>query len=203
MRREPKHKVSRRFGIDIYGTGGASLQRRLERPPGARPTGRPRRRSEYGNQLREKQKAKAFYGVAEGQFRRYFLEAEHRSGNTGENLLSLLERRLDNVVYRLGWARTRPMARQLVSHGHISVDGERVTVPSYRVSPGQTFRLTAAATKIPAVAEELESGRPLVGWLERSAPTKDGVDGRVVRDPQRADVELPIDESLIISFYAR
>jgi small subunit ribosomal protein S4 len=200
MRREPKHKVSRRFGVDIYGTGGASLQRRLERRPGARPGGRPRRRSEYGTQLQEKQKAKAFYGVAEGQFRRYFAEAEQRTGNTGENLLALLERRLDNVVYRLGVARTRPMARQLVAHGHVLVDGERVTIPSFRVDEGQTISLTDDARKIPVVIEETDSGRPLPGWLERGASK---FEARITRLPQRDDVELPIDERLIISFYAR
>ncbi len=200
MRREPKHKVSRRFGVDIYGTGGRSLQRRLERRPGARAGARPRRRSEYGTQLQEKQKAKAFYGVAEGQFRRYFGEAEQRAGNTGENLLSLLERRLDNVVYRMGVARTRPMARQLVSHGHVEVDGERVTIPSFRVDEGQTISLSADARKIPVVIEESEAGRPLPAWLERGP---DKFEAKVTRLPQRDDVELPIDERLIISFYAR
>ncbi|MDQ3938288.1 MAG: 30S ribosomal protein S4 [Chloroflexota bacterium] len=200
MPREPKHKTSRRFGVDIYGTGGASLQRRLERRPGARAGARPRRRSEYGAQLHEKQKAKAFYGVAEGQFRRYFREAERRPGNTGDNLLSLLERRLDNVVYRLGFARSRPMARQLVSHGHVLVDGERVNIPSYRIEEGQQVSLTADARRIPAVTEELEAGRPLAAWLERRG---DAAVGRIVRLPQREDIELPIDERLIISFYAR
>jgi small subunit ribosomal protein S4 len=200
MPREPKHKVSRRFGVDIYGTGGASLQRRLERRPGARPGARPRRRSEYGTQLQEKQKAKAFYGVAEGQFRRYFAEAERRSGNTGDNLLALLERRLDNTVYRLALARSRPMARQLVSHGHVLVDGQRVNIPSYRIDEGQTISLTSEARKMPVVIEESEAGRPLPRWLERGASK---FEARVTRLPQRDDVELPIDERLIISFYAR
>lgn len=200
MPREPKHKVSRRFGVDIYGTGGASLQRRLERKPGSRAGARPRRRSEYGTQLQEKQKAKAFYGVAEGQFRRYFAEAERRPGNTGENLLALLERRLDNVVYRLGLARSRPMARQLVSHGHVLVDGGRVTIPSFRVDEGQTVSLTDDARKIPVVIDESESGRPMPAWLERGGSQ---FEARVSRLPQRDDVELPIDERLIISFYAR
>ena len=200
MPREPKHKVSRRFGVDIYGTGGASLPRRRERRPGARAGARPRRRSEYGTQLQEKQKAKAFYGVAEGQFRRYFAEAERMPGNTGENLLSLLERRLDNTVYRLALARTRPMARQLVSHGHVLVDGQRVTIPSFRVTEGQQIALTDEARKMPGVVEETEAGRPLPGWLERGSGK---FEARVTRLPQRDDVQLPIDERLIISFYAR
>src|SRR5690606_18309586 len=136
---EPRHKVSRRFGIDIYGTGGPSLQRRLATPPGGQPRGRRRKLSEYGLQLREKQKAKAIYGIAEAQFRRYYKVAASRPGVTGENLLQLLERRLDNVVYRLGFARTRPMARQLVSHGHVRVNGRHVNIPSYAVRPGDTI----------------------------------------------------------------
>lgn len=200
MPREPKHKVSRRFGVDIYGTGGASLQRRLDRRPGARAGARPRRRSEYGTQLQEKQKAKAFYGVAEGQFRRYYAEAARRPGPTGENLLALLERRLDNVVYRLGFARSRPMARQLVGHGHVRVDGERVNIPSYLVDVGQSIALAGDARRIPAVAEELAAQRPLPEWLELDAVRAEGL---VKRLPQRADVDLPIDERLVTSFYAR
>lgn len=200
MPREPKHKVSRRFGVDIYGTGGASLQRRLERRPGARAGARPRRRSEYGTQLHEKQKTKAFYGVAEGQFRRYLAEAQRLPGPTGENLLALLERRLDNTVYRLGFARSRPMARQLVSHGHVVVDGRRQSIPSYLVQPGQSIALSQAASRIPAVATELAADRPLPGWLERA---DGGRIGRVTRLPERADVDLPIDERLVTSFYAR
>lgn len=200
MRREPRHKVARRFGFDVYGTGGVSLARRLERRPGQRAGMRPRKRSEFGHQLQEKQKAKAVYGVAEGQFRRYFQEARSRPGNTGENLLALLERRLDNVVYRLGFARSRPMARQLVSHGHVLIDGERVTVPSFRIEEGQRVGLTEEAARMPVVIEELAAGRPLPEWLERD---KKAPAGRVARLPQRSDVGLPIDESLIISFYAR
>jgi small subunit ribosomal protein S4 len=195
-RREPKHKVSRRFGIDIYGTGGESLKRRLSVPPGGRR--RRRRLSEYALQLQEKQKAKAFYGFSEHQLRRYYEKAASQPGNTGVNLLRLLERRLDNVVYRLGFARTRPMARQLVSHGHVLVNGRRTNIPSYLVRPGDTIALTEAATKIPTVIEEMESGRPVPDWLER-----DGTTGRVVRLPDREDVELPITENLIVAYYAR
>ena len=199
MPREPKHKVSRRFGFDVYGTGGRQLERRLASRPGGRQAGRPRRRSEYGLQLTEKQKAKAIYGVAEKQFRRYFEEAERMPGNTGENLLSLLERRLDNVVYRLVLARSRPMARQLVSHGHVLVNGQRVTIPSYRVGRGETVALTADAARLPVVVDELGSGRRLPEWLSRDGTAG----GTLTRLPAREDVELPIDERLIISFYAR
>jgi small subunit ribosomal protein S4 len=197
VKREPKHKVSRRFGVDIYGTGGESLQRRLGTPPGGSPRRRPRL-SDYGIQLREKQKAKAFYGVNEGQFRRYYAEAARQPGDTGENLLRLLERRLDNVVYRLGVARTRPMARQMVSHGHVLVNDQRVTIPSYLVRPGETIRLTDDASEIPTVVEELVANRPVPEWLQR-----EGARAHVQRFPERADIEHPINEDLILAFYAR
>ncbi len=200
MRRQPRHKLSRRFGFDVFGTGGAQLARRMERDAAGARRRRSRRRSDYGDQLTEKQKARAIYGVSESQFRRYFEAANSRPGNTGENLLLLLERRLDNVVYRLGFARSRPMARQLVSHGHVAVDGQRVTIPSFRVETGQRLTLTRAAAKIPAVAEELAANRPLPAWLARDG---DGTAGHVERLPERTDVELPIDESLITSFYSR
>lgn len=200
MKREPKHKVARRFGFDVYGTGGAQLARRLERRPGQHAMARRRKPSDYAQQLHEKQKAKAVYGVSESQLRRLFTEAQSRPGVTGETLLEFLERRLDNTVYRLGLARSRPMARQLVSHGHVTVDGGRVTIPSYRVDEGQTIGLTAEAAKMPTVIEEMASGRPVPEWLDR--PSK-WTEGRVSRLPQRRDVELPIDESLITNFYAR
>jgi small subunit ribosomal protein S4 len=197
VRREPKHKVSRRFGVDIYGTGGEALQRRLGTPPGGPPRRRPRV-SDYGLQLKEKQKAKAFYGVSEGQFRRYLDQATRQPGDTGENLLRLLEQRLDNVVYRLGLARTRPMARQLVGHGHVQVNGRRVNIPSYLVRPGETIHLSETASQIPTVIEEIAMNRSIPNWL-----TRDGTGGRVQRFPERSDVELPINEDLILAFYAR
>jgi small subunit ribosomal protein S4 len=198
MPREPRHKTSRRFGVDVYGTGGTSLQRRLGTKPGGVRPGRRRKTSQYGMELLEKQKAKAFYGVEEKQFRRYFAEASRVDGPPGENLLTMLERRLDNVVYRLGFARTRPMARQLVSHGHVLVDGQRINVPSYLVDVGQTISLTPDAAKLPTVVEEMAAGRPVPAWLE-----KKGIEGRVVRLPQRSDVDVPVDESLIVTFYSR
>ncbi len=189
--RQPRHKVSRRFGLDVYGTGGAALQRRLGTLPGGRPGGRRRRRSEYARQLEEKQKAKAIYGMAEGQFRRYFAEAQRQPGVVGHSLLQLLERRLDNVVYRLGFARTRPMARQLVSHGHVRVDGRRVTIPSYRVQPGETISLDQTAARMSA-------GRPVPPWLAR-----EGTTGRVLRLPTREEIDTPVDEEQIVAFYSR
>ncbi len=197
--RGPKHKLSRRFGVDIFGTGGRSLERRMGTPPGGQPRGGRRRKpSEYALQLEEKQKAKAIYGVREGQFRRYYEQAAHRPGVTGENLLQTLERRLDNVVYRLSWGRTRPMARQLVSHGHIRVNGQRVTIPSFLVRPGEVITLSATAAEMPTVQEELGAHRPLPRWLAR-----DDGSARVLALPTREDVDLPIDESRIIAFYSR
>jgi small subunit ribosomal protein S4 len=202
--RRPRHKVSRRFGVDVYGTGGEALRRRLATPPGASPGMRQRKPSTYGVQLHEKQKARAIYGVDERQFRRTFEEAGGLPGARSENLLVLLERRLDNVVYRLGFARTRPMARQLVSHGHVRVDGERVTIPSYRVRSGQVVGLTADAAGIPTVTRELDAGRPLPAWLERlEAAPGEPARGRLVRDPDRSDIDVPVDESLVVAFYAR
>jgi small subunit ribosomal protein S4 len=110
----------------------------------------------------------------------------------------MLERRLDNVVYRLGFARTRPMARQLVSHGHVLIDGQRINVPSYLVDVGQMISLTPDAAKLPTVVEEMGAGRPVPEWLERK-----GMEGRVMRLPQRSDVDVPVDESLIVTFYSR
>lgn len=199
MPRRPRHKTSRRFGVDIYGTGGPSLERRLGTPPGGLRAGRRRRPSIYATQLTEKQKAKAIYGVAERQFRRYFAEASRIDGEPGANLLRLLERRLDNVVYRLGFARTRPMARQLVSHGHVRVDGRRVNVPSFLVDAGQTIELTEEAASLPVVVEERAAGRPLPDWLERAGERG----GRVARLPERADIDVPVDEARIVGFYSR
>jgi small subunit ribosomal protein S4 len=196
--RTPKHKLSRRFGIDIFGTGGASLARRMGTPPGAQPGGRRRKRTEFADQLEEKQKVKAIYGVMERQFRKYYTEAERRPGTTGDNLLRTLERRLDNVVYRLGYARSRPMARQMVNHGHVQVNGRRVNIPSFLVRTGDRITFTATAQKMPTVIEELESHRPTPRWIERTD------DGGLIRDlPAREDVDMPIDEQLIIAFYSR
>ena len=194
----PRHKVSRRFGVDIYGTGGAALARRINTPPGGQRTGRRRRATEYSAQLREKQKVKAAYGVTERQFRRYFDEAQNLPGVTTHNLLRFLERRLDNVVYRLGFARSRPMARQMVSHGHILVNGGRVNIPSYQVKPGDTIAISSTAASMPTDIEELQSGRRLPTWLEREDTA-----GRVVDEPARENVDLPIDDNLIVAFYAR
>jgi small subunit ribosomal protein S4 len=190
--------------VDLYGNGGEDLQRRLNQPPGdhGRQAQYRRRRSDYDRQLREKQKVKRIYGMRERQFRRFYRMAQKAKGLTGEALLALLEQRLDNVVYRMGWARTRPQARQFVTHGHVLVDGERVNIPSYLVKPGQRVALNAKARKIPDVQELLDVGSPAPAWMDRQ-----GAEGRVLRDPARSEIvgtaESTVDEQLVVEFYSR
>ena len=197
--REPKHKRSRREGVDLYGTGGESLQRRLGQPPGEH--GRQFRRgrpSEYARQLRAKQRVKRTYGLRERQFRRFYRLAERVAEAPGPALLKILERRLDNVVYRLGFARTRPQARQFVNHGHVSVDGRRVTIPSYLVTPGEAVALAVGIMGSPDVQDLAEERPPVPEWLERQ---NDG--GYVVREPRREEIDADFDEQLIVEFYSR
>ncbi len=197
--KKPKNKQSRREGVDLFGTGGESLQRRLGTPPGmhSRST-RPRNESEYTRQLREKQKVKRMYGMREAQFRRFFQMALHSNDVTGIALLKLLERRLDNVVYRLGFARTRLQARQIVSHRHVRVNGKRLNIPSYLVHPGDVLELTESAAQIPDLIELSQGLPPIPGWLERH-----GWSGRVLRMPEPAEVEQGISEQRIVEFYSR
>lgn len=197
MARLSKHKISRRFGVDIYGTGGTSLQRRINIPPGGVKNTR-QRKSEYARQLAEKQKVKYLYGVREAQFLRYFQKALRSNEPSGQVLLLTLERRLDNVLYRFGFARTRLMARHLVSYGHALVNGKRVDKPSYLVSPGEVITLTENALKIPEVQDELKSHRPALSWLAR-----EGTQGRIAGVPNREEIGMEIDESLIVEFYSR
>jgi small subunit ribosomal protein S4 len=152
--------------------------------------------------LREKQKVKAIYGVLEQQFRKIFAEAVRMSGNTGENLLVLLERRLDSVVYQLGIASSRTQARQLVRHGHILVNGKKVDIPSYLVKVDQEIKLVDKHKKNPEVVKSLEERdlEKIVAWLKID---KDKLTGTVVRYPKRDDITLPIQESLIIEFYSK
>lgn len=193
----PRHKVSRRFGVDIYGTGGPSLQRRITVPPGGL-RAKKGKVSDYALQLIEKQKLKALYGIREKQFRRYFDRAQHSGEPTGRALIQLLEQRLDNVVYRLGFARTRLMARQLVSHGHVLVNGKRVTIPSLLVAQGDRIALTAQALRIPDVQAEMEWRHPTVSWLRR-----DDGNGEVTALPSRDEVDPEINEALVVEFYSR
>jgi small subunit ribosomal protein S4 len=195
--RGPKDRLSRREGFDLFGKG-AKLTR-LSVPPGVHGPKGTRRVSQYGRQLREKQKVKRFYGVLEKQFRRYVDQALKARGNTGEKLISLLERRLDNVVYRLGFAPTRPAARQYVTHRHVLVNGKKVNIPSYQVRQGEVISLSSKAMEIPAVRKLLEEGKPKVPeWLKRKAAV-----GAVQREPVSEDIQEPISVQDIVEFYSR
>ena len=199
----PKVRVSRRLSTNIFENekGRKALDRRPF-PPGAH--GRTRRRnagSEYLAQMQEKQKAKYIYGVLERQFRRTYEEANRLSGPTGENLLRLLEQRLDNVTFRAGWASTRPQARQFVNHGLVLVNGKRVDIASFRVRKGDVVSLSPKAAAMIVVQHNLDTlDRSVVGWLER------GEAGRqvTVRDlPQREHIDIPVREQLIVELYSK
>jgi len=182
--RKPKNKLSRREGKDLFGTGGPSLQRRLDQPPGMHGRKPNRRVSVYAEQLREKQKVKRMYGLREQQFRNLMEIALQSRGQTGLTLLKLLERRLDNVIYRLGLARTRPQARQFVNHGLVRIDGQQVDIPSYLVKPGQEIEMKESALEIPDVQELTQTNNFIPAWLEQ----RNG-GGLVVREPNRDEID--------------
>ena len=171
-------------------------------PPGQHGQRRGRRSLNYGPQLREKQKVKRIYGILEQQFRKYFQEAERKKGITGENLLILLERRLDNVVYSLGFASSRAQARQLVRHGHFSVDGRKITIPSFQAREGQSIVVKENSKKNDFIRAAVESarGRGIPDWLELNA---ESYSGKVLALPKREDIKLPIQEQLIVELYSR
>jgi small subunit ribosomal protein S4 len=193
----PKDRLSRREGFDLFGKG-AKLTR-LTVPPGVHGPRGVRRISQYGKQLREKQKIKRLYGLMERQFKRYVNKALKSKGNTGEVLFSLLERRLDNTVFRLGFAPTRPSARQLVSHKHVYVDGRSVNIPSYQVKPGETITLSGVSLEIPSIKKLLEDKDFKVpSWLKRRAAA-----GKVVSLPKREDITELLSEQDVVEFYSR
>ena len=193
----PSWKRSRRLGISLSGTG-KELARRPYAPGQHGPNNRSKL-SEYGTQLREKQKLRLMYGLNERQFRNAFVKAgKIRHGKHGENFMALLESRVDSVVYRLGWAVTRAQARQLVNHGHITVDGKRVDIPSYEVTPGQTISLRERSKDLQEVKEALEANvvrPPFVDFDENN------MTGKLIRLPQRDELEPEIDEALVVEFY--
>jgi len=158
--------------------------------------------SEYGIQLREKQKARRYYGVLEGQFRKYFEMAVRRKGVTGENLLQILELRLDNVVYRLGLATSRPEARQLVRHGHFTVNGSRVNIPSYITKLGDTIAVAEKSKSSPKIKSVLDitAGKVIPKWLEVDT---ENLTGKIVALPSREDIDLPLKENLIVELYSK
>ena len=169
-------------------------------PPGQHGKTRKQKLAGYGVQLREKQKVKRIYGVLEDQFRRYFEAADRTRGITGETLLQLLERRFDNVVYRLGLATSRPQARQLVRHGHFLVNGKKVDIPSYSLRAGDVVTVKATSTKSATILHAMEEvkGRGVPGWL-----TFDGEAGKIMSLPTREQINLPVQEQLIVELYSK
>lgn len=195
----PKNKIARRFAVDLgLKTNAAKLQRRLNIPPGQHGRKGTRKKSNFGVQLLEKQKTRYIYGILEKQFRRYMEKAQRNQAVTGVEFLRLLELRLDNALFRLGMAPTRAAARQLVSHGHVTVNNKKVDIPSYEVSVGDVVALSAKAIKIPAIASMLEQKTNVPSWLERKASV-----GKISALPQREDVDAQIDENLIVEYYSR
>lgn len=162
-----------------------------------------KKQSEYGTQLREKQKAKAFYGVLESQFRKYFEEAARSKGVTGTKLLQILESRLDNVVYRLGLATSRAQARQLVRHGHFTVNGIKVNIPSYLTKVNDVVKVKESSANseiFKTIVEATENGRPVPTWLEADLQNKTG---KIVALPSREEIDLPVQEHLIVELYSK
>lgn len=202
----PVEKLERRLGVSLALKGERRLAGKsaLEKRPYA-PGQHGQRRakiSEYGSQLREKQKAKFMYGVSEKQFRRLFQEAARREGNTGALLVQLLEQRLDNVVYRMGFATTRRFARQLVTHGHILVDGKRVDIPSYRVEPGSKVEVAEKSKNNPQIirAIDLTAQTGIVAWVDVEKEKKFGI---FTRNPEREEVIIPVEERFIVELYSK
>lgn len=204
--RGPVEKIERRLDADLGLKGERRLAGKsaLEKRPYA-PGQHGQRRtkiSEYGLQLREKQKAKFLYGVSEKQFRKYFKEAARSEGNTGENLIALIERRLDNVVYRMGFATTRANARQFTTHGHILVNGKKVDIPSYSVKAGQKIEIKEKSKNNSQIqrALELTNQTGIVDWVDVD---KDKVFGIFTRIPTREEVVIPVEERLIVELYSK
>ena len=203
----PVCRLCRREGMKLFligercYTGKCAIDRRAY-APGQHGQARAKKPTEYGLQLREKQKARRMYGVMEKQFRNYFDMAARKKGMAGENLLVLLERRLDNVVFHLGFASSRPEARQLVNHGHFTVNGKKVDIASYSVRVGETVAVKEGSKSSPRMKQLLENlgSRTVPGWLSLDANTAAGT---IVALPTREDIQIPIQEHLIVEKYSR
>ena len=200
----PKCRVCRREGMKLFLKGERCLTEKcaIERrsyPPGEHGRGRIKQ-SEYLLQLREKQKARRYYGLLEKQFRTTFEKASRRSGSTGENLLRLLETRLDNVVYRLGFAASRAQARQLVRHGHFLVNGRRVNIPSFQVKPEDVVTLKQGSSAEQIVRDATDLTAAVAPWLQAD---HDGLTGTVLKWPERAEIDTPVSEQLIVELYSK
>lgn len=196
----PKWRLSRRLGVSLSETG-KEIERRPYAPGDHGNTGRRQKLSEYALQLREKQKVRFAYGLSERQFHNLFVKAgKIRKGTHGTNFLILLERRLDNVVYRLGLATTRSQSRQLVNHGHILVDGKRVSIPSFEVKPGQVISVRERSQKIVPIVTSVEATVARPSFVEFNA---DKLEGSLVRLPEREELNGEINEALIVEYYNR
>lgn len=196
----PKHKLCRAEGSPLCGSPNCPVVKKNAPPPGQHGQKGRRKISEYGIQLREKQKVKRIYGVLERQFKRYYDMASRQKTATGEALLALLETRLDNVVYRLNLAKSRGQARQLVSHGHVQVNGQKVTIPSYNVKINDIISLSPKAANldfIKKLAQETREAK-ISSWLEKKATV-----GKVMAVPKKEDLDLDINERLIVEYYSR
>ncbi|MGB2953615.1 MAG: 30S ribosomal protein S4 [Gaiellaceae bacterium] len=202
--RGPVCKLCRREGLKLFLKGERCLTEKcaIERrsyPPGEHGRGRIKQ-SEYLLQLREKQKARRYYGLLEKQFRNYYEKATRGSGVTGENLLRILESRLDNVVYRLGFASSRAQARQLVRHGHFSVNGRRVNIPSYQVRPEEIVALRAGSTAEQVVRDATDLTASVPAWLQAD---HEGLTGTMLKQPEREEIDAPVQEQLIVELYSK
>ncbi|MGB5995554.1 MAG: 30S ribosomal protein S4 [Candidatus Deferrimicrobiaceae bacterium] len=205
--REAVCRLCRREGIELYLKGDRCFTdkcaiKRRGYPPGQHGQRRMKKQSDYGVQLREKQKARRIYGLLEKQFHNYFVKADRMKGKTGDNLLILLERRLDNVVYKLGFAVTRRESRQLVRHGHFLVKGRRVNIPSFLVRPGDIVEMRERSRKIPSVNDSLDAvaRKGIPPWLELE---RENFRGNVMAIPSRTDITEPIQEQLIVELYSK
>ncbi len=195
----PKQRLQRNMGEDLgLKTNSVKVQRRLAVPAGQHGKKGRKKVSDYGTQLREKQKVKIIYGILEKPMHRYYEVATKTPASTGAALLKLLERRLDNVVFRLGFAPTRAAARQLVAHNHIRVNGVKVTIASYLIKVGDVVSLKEKSASIPVVAALLKDQKAVPAWLERQATS-----GKVARFPERDELDYEVNEQLIVEFYSR
>jgi len=195
----PKHRLARKEGVNLLDKSSQSLMRRLNTPPGIHGKKRKRRLSEYGLQLREKQKAKTTYGLLEKQFKKVVHTVQKEKGDTKELIVSFLETRLDNLVYRLGFAKTRYMARQFVSHGHVLVNGKKLSIPSYQAKVNDVISLSEKVQKNPVVMELADDEEAVILPFLK----KKGFLGKLERMPKMEDVQVPFDLQLIIEYYSR
>lgn len=194
----PKHKQARKVGVNILDKSSSALARRLNIPPGMHGKKRRKRLSEYGAQMQEKQKAKMTYGILEKQFKNLVKKVQQKKGDTQEAILGLLETRLDNLVYRLHFAKTRNMARQFVSHGHVLVNEKKVNIPSFQVRVGDVISLSTKVSQNAQVLDALKQEEVILPYVKRQ-----GLSGKLVRMPKKDDLQVPFNLRPIIEYYSR